>query len=167
MSSVDDSGSTSALSNELRATDDDVVRERLAHVVHDQGGDTGACQRLHLDSCLMGDGDTALYHKLAIVVLRSNLNLTRLERQSVTERNQVTGLLDGHGACDDGGREHRTFLRRKLSIVSDCVGDNDRQIYNRTSQSCSFAHCLGADIDHLRLIRSLIDMRQKSIRCLG
>ena len=51
----------------MQIVDDDLVRQRLAHVVNRQRGDTGASQCFHLDAGLVGDRDGAADREIAVV----------------------------------------------------------------------------------------------------
>src|SRR5687768_13204897 len=88
-----------ALYHQPRFGDDDVVRERFAHVVDRQCSDARTGQGFHLDSGLVVYG-----HRTAddrIVAIHVDGELAALDAERMAERNELVRPLRRHRAGDD------------------------------------------------------------------
>src|SRR5688572_25775055 len=81
----------SALLDQPRFRDHDVMRQRLAHVVNRQRRNTGSSESLHLDARLVMHGHRAPNHRVIAIHIDGERAL--LDSQRMTKRNQLVRAL--------------------------------------------------------------------------
>ena len=101
--------------------DDDVVRQRLDHVVDGERGNGRAGERFHFDAGLVLDATRALDD--GRVVDEADVDRALFEAERMTERNEFVRALGSHDARDDRRREHRALAACDLvAFDTDLIG---------------------------------------------
>src|SRR5688572_12325861 len=82
---------TSALFDQSSVGDDDVMRQRFAHVVNGERRDARPGERFHFHAGLVMNGDGAADHR--IIAFHVDHEIALLDTQWMTERNQLMRTL--------------------------------------------------------------------------